>query len=455
MIRSKRTSISGWGNYPIHDCDIYRPDDAQEITEMITSAIHDHYISFGMGRSYGDASLNESNGIILNTRLNHFIAFDDVAGVLTCESGVSLEEIIRYFLPKGYFLPTTPGTKFVTVGGAIANDVHGKNHHKDGCFSEFVLDFSLLLANGNIIDCSRTSHSDIFWATIGGIGLTGIILTARIQLIRVETSYMRMHVQKAVNLDEALSLFTAEDEQYQYSVAWIDCVAGGKSLGRSVLMRANHATRNELKVGKAEPLSVMDKRKLNVPFNLPSITLNRLSIRMFNYFYYSTAKNNITSIVDYDSFFYPLDSILNWNRMYGKKGFIQYQAVFPSIRGREGLIALLEKLSQSHRSSFLAILKSSGEQNKGLLSFPTKGFTLALDIPIKDDSIFRFIQELDDIVIRHGGRVYLAKDACMTQESFEAMYAPSLDAFKKIKQKVDPNHVFSSSMARRLGIVEV
>lgn len=248
-----------------------------------------------------------------------------------------------------------------------------------------------------------------------------------------------------------MELFQESDDKYKYSVAWIDCLAGGKSLGRSVLMRGNHATATDVK--NKEPLFVKDKNKLNVPFNLPGFILNQFSIKAFNSLYYSKYKDNSHVLTDYDSFFYPLDSVSNWNRIYGKKGFLQYQAVIPSQSGRTGLIQLLEKLSSSKKSSFLAVLKSSGEQNQGLLSFPKRGYTLALDIPIHDDSIFRLIKDLDNIVLKHDGRVYLAKDSVMDYETFKVMY-PNAKRFKKIKDELDPNHLFSSSMARRLKLVE-
>ncbi|ASS73893.1 FAD-linked oxidase [Tumebacillus algifaecis] len=452
MIKHKESLIAGWGNYPAEVCNVYRPDRVRDITELIASGAQPHYISRGLGRSYGDTALNHGSGVLLHTEFARFVHFDEQTGILECEAGVSFEEIIEHFLPRGWFLPVTPGTKFVTVGGAIANDVHGKNHHVDGTFSQHVLDFKLLLASGEIVHCSREEQSDLFYATIGGVGLTGVILTARFRLIPVESAYLEVDYLKAKNLDHAFELFAQTNEKYQYSVAWIDCLSKGDNLGRSVLMLGNHAPASKVKTG-GDPLRIKNKPKFNVPFNFPSFVLNRWSIRAFNFAYYNIHQNEKSKIVDYDSFFYPLDSVHNWNRAYGKKGFVQYQAVFPPETSRQGLTEMLKRLSQSGRSSFLAVLKSSGEQNGGLLSFPFKGYTLALDIPLHDDGLFPFLRELDELVAAHGGRIYLAKDSEASPATFANMY-PDLAKFQAVKAAVDPNNVFSSSQARRLGIVE-
>ncbi|MFC5528994.1 FAD-binding oxidoreductase [Cohnella yongneupensis] len=451
MNGAKKQKMSGWGRYPVQESYVVRPENYDQLRESASSLSLKSYLAYGMGRSYGDSPLNKDGGLIITTKLNHFISFDEQTLTLECEAGVSFEEILDVFLPKGYFLPVTPGTKFITVGGAIANDVHGKNHHIDGAFSQHLLDFTLLLASGEVLRCSRDENVELFWATIGGIGLTGIILTAKFYLIPIETAYYDVHYQQARNLDEALRLFNESDDQYRYSVAWIDCLAKGSSLGRSVLMRGNHA--NLATVKKRDPLQILHKTKLSIPIDFPSFILNKLTIKSFNSLYYNIHPKDSHKIVGYDSFFYPLDSIHQWNRMYGKKGFVQYQAVFPPETSHQGLTEMLECLSSSNRASFLAVLKSSGAESGGLLSFPKKGYTLALDIPINNDAIFSFLYSLDEIVIRHGGRVYLAKDSTLAPEHFAAMY-PSLERFKQIKNRVDPDHVFSSSMARRLRIVE-
>jgi FAD/FMN-containing dehydrogenase len=444
-------NMSGWGRYPVQQGFVARPHDLRDIRHLLANRHVNNWIAYGLGRSYGDTALNENGGMMVMTAWNHMLRFDETTGMLECEAGVTFEEILNVMLPRGYFLPVTPGTKFVTVGGAIANDVHGKNHHVNGTFSRYVESITLLVASGEVVTCSRTNHPDLFWATVGGLGLTGIMLTVRFRMIRIETAYFDVHYQRAANLDEALRLFRESDGAYQYSVAWIDCLAKGSALGRCVLMRGNHATAEQVRRIR-QPLAVRHGTKAAIPFDFPSFVLNPFTIKVFNQLYYYIHPRDARKIVGYDSFFYPLDSIGQWNRMYGKRGFLQYQAVFPPETCQAGLTEMLEKLSDANRSSFLAVLKSSGEEGEGLLSFPQKGFTLALDIPF-DDTLLAFVSELDELVIRHRGRVYLAKDATLTPAHFETMY-PRAKQFRQIIRKWDPEQRFSSSMARRLNLVE-
>jgi decaprenylphospho-beta-D-ribofuranose 2-oxidase len=452
-VRAVETNVSGWGRYPVERCYVYRPEKRSDVARVLSSGNYSFFISGGLGRSYGDAALNRGNGIISHLRLNRFLGFDSGTAVLECESGVSLAEIIETFLPRGFFLPVTPGTKYVTVGGAIASDVHGKNHHVDGTFAEFLVDFQLQSCTGEIFTCSREERPEVFWATVGGMGLTGAILSARIRLRPVEAAYVRADYRKTQNLDDALCAFAESDDDYRYSVAWIDGLASGASLGRSILMRANDATADELrsKTPLQDPLSVRKRRSAAISFDFPSITLNRASIQAFNTLYYRKQRNATAVLVDYESFFYPLDSIGNWNRLYGRRGFVQYQTALPLEGGREGLIALLERLSAAKRASFLAVLKRFGKANPGLLSFPFEGYTLALDLPNRP-GLQAFLGELDQITLRYGGRVYLAKDAALTPEAFSAMY-PEVEEFRRIKREVDPQGRFSSSLARRIGLV--
>lgn len=450
--RSVTKSISGWGNFPVQTCTLYRPEKVRDVATIVREAPGTSIIPRGLGRSYGDAALNADGAVMLLERLDRLAAFDPQTGVVRCEGGTSLADLLEIFVPRGWFLPVTPGTRFVTLAGAIAADVHGKNHHRDGCISEFVTDFDLVTASGETITCSREQNAEVFWATVGGMGLTGVILRAGLRLIKIETAYITVDYRKAQNLDHALSLFS-EDANYQYSVAWIDCLATGSMLGRSVLMRGNHTPLTQLTGPyRNEPLKLRRGRAKNVPINMPSFVLNGTSIRAFNAMYYAK-HDDARSVTSYEQFFYPLDSIRHWNRMYGKRGFVQYQAVFPPETSRDGLVKLLEQLSASGAASFLAVLKTFGPQNQGMLSFPRAGQTLALDLPNTGESLLQLVRELDKTVLDHGGRVYLAKDACLDRAAFEAMY-PRLAEFKAVKARLDPQNRFASSQSRRLGITE-
>jgi FAD/FMN-containing dehydrogenase len=379
------------------------------------------------------------------------LAFDEQTGILSCEAGVAIKEILEVFVPRGWFPAVTPGTKFVTVGGAVAFDVHGKNHHQDGSFSRYVHSLKLILASGEIVRCSRHQNSDLFWATVAGMGLTGFITEVEFSLRPVETAYINSRSIKARNLDEAIALFHQYERKYQYSAAWINCLASGQSLGQSILTFGNHAAIADLNPEQqAEPLKLKPKRRLTIPFDLPTGLLNRYTISRFNAFYYARQRSrHFFSVVDYNSFFYPLDFLGNWNRLYGKRGFIQYQCVFPTAISREALVKILGLCSQRGWGSFLGVLKRLGQQ-EGWLSFPMAGYTLALDMPIKPE-LWKFLDELDKIVVQYGGRVYLAKDARLSSESFQKMY-PNFPKWLEVKSRVDPHNVFSSALSRRLQI---
>jgi decaprenylphospho-beta-D-ribofuranose 2-oxidase len=444
--------LSGWGNYPVESCHVSRPETATALRDVVLRGEQQSYISRGLGRAYGDSALNRDQGVLLQTAQDRLLAFDAELGLLTCEAGVSFAEIIDVFLPRGWALPTTPGTKFVTVGGAIAADVHGKNHHRDGSFGEFVVDLRLLAANGEILRCARDQNSDVFWATIGGMGLTGCILSATFRLLPVETVYVDVDYRRTANLDDTLEQMTATNRDYRFSVAWIDCLARGASLGRSVLMLANDAPRSALPPGlQTDPLRLPRRRRKSVPFQFPSFVLNSWSASVFNELYYRSHHDR-RRIVDVDSFFYPLDAVLHWNRIYGRRGFLQYQALFPPQTSHDALARLLERVASLRQASFLAVLKSMGPAGSGWLSFPQEGHTLALDIPHRGENMVRLMCELDDLVLENGGRLYLAKDATMSAETFAKMY-PNLPRFRQLKAQLDPHDRFSSSQARRLGIV--
>lgn len=406
----------------------------------------------GLGRSYGDTAINEKGIVLDMCRMNRMRHFDATTGILDCEGGVSLAEILETFVPRGWFLAVTPGTKFVTVAGAIANDVHGKNHHGDGTFARFVLSLELWTPARGVVHCSPSKNSEIFWATVGGIGLTGVILSARIQLRAIESAYVTVDYLRCPHLDAVLEEMESTDHNYLYSVAWIDCLAKRANLGRSVLMRGDHARLNDLpRRYDKNPYKISKHPPLAVPIDFPGFALNNLSIKAFNQLFYWKNRDRLDVITNYESYFYPLDGIHDWNRMYGRRGFIQYQAAFP-FEGRMGLVRMLELLSEQKRASFLAVLKCFGPSNPGLLSYPMPGYTLALDIPNKS-GIEDFTKELDRILLDHGGRLYLAKDALTDAATFAAMY-PGLDAFREQCALLDPNALLSSCQARRLHLLK-
>ncbi|MBI2429260.1 MAG: FAD-binding oxidoreductase [Ignavibacteriales bacterium] len=436
--------VTGWGNYPVVEATVHTPSTIDDVKKIISST--DELIARGLGRSYGDSSLNHT--ILSTLRLNHILAFDEQTGTLTCEAGVSLAEILDAFVPRGWFLPVTPGTKYVTVGGAVASDIHGKNHHVSGSFSNHVHSFKMLLGDGTIVVCSRTENVDLFWATCGGMGLTGVILEATFSLIKIETAYIRQRVIKARNIDEALDYFE-ENQHWTYSVAWIDCLAKGDSLGRSALILGEHATKDEVGYKYRDPLKIDRPFSASVPFFFPDFVLNTYTIQVFNMVRYASYFSR-DSFVEYEPFFYPLDMILDWNKIYGKRGFTQYQFVIPKKSSAEGLKTILKRISESGEGSFLAVLKLFGKQ-EGILSFPQEGYTLALDFPLTQKSMNLFT-ELDEIITHFGGRLYLTKDVRMKKEIFEKGYE-NLPRFMEIKRRHDPQKKFLSLQSRRIGIV--
>lgn len=448
MVPSSVQRLSGWGRHPVQKCRVFRPEKVSELADVLASAPHGGVVPRGLGRAYGDAALNEGGAVVSQLRLNRMLGFDASAGVLECEAGVSFGEIVDTFLPRGWFLAVTPGTRFVTVGGAIAADVHGKNHHRDGTLAAFVESFRLLTPARGLIDCSRDQNADAFWATLGGMGLTGAVVSARIRLIPVESAWMTVDHVRAAGLDAALERFAETDERYRYSVAWIDCLARGASLGRSVLMLGDHARAGDV-TGNA--LRLRAKRGPRVPIDAPSALLNRFAVGAFNRLYHAAHPDRPGRPASIDSYFYPLDAVRDWNRLYGRRGFVQYQAVVPHEGGRDALARLLERVSKSGRASFLAVLKRFGAANEAPLSFPRPGWTLALDMPVAA-GIEAFLRQLDRVVLDAGGRVYLAKDAALDAATFAAMY-PEAPRFREVKRGLDPDGVLSSSLARRVGLV--
>ena len=410
-------------------------------------------IARGLGRSYGDAALN-SGGQVLGMRwLDCYLAFDAEAGALTCEAGVTLERIISDFAPRGWFPMITPGTKFVTVGGCIANDVHGKAHHAQGSFSSCVDAMTVLLASGDVVRASPDENADLFWATFGGMGLLGIVLTARIRLRRIETTYFRQKAVRVNDLESMLAALEENDRSFTYSVATLDVMATGARLGRGVLSLGEHAARAELPARLADdPLRVSGPPRLAVPFELPELTLNPLTVRIVNAAI-QRIQGGAPPFGHYEGFFYPLDKIASWNRGYGRRGFAQYQFVLPFSDGPRRMRDILGTILSSGELPFLNVLKRFGKQSGGLLSFPREGYTFAIDFPVRKNTV-ALLHRLDTMVLDAGGRVYLGKDSYLEAATFRAMY-PEIDRWLETKARYDPHGVFTSDLARRVGLARV
>jgi FAD/FMN-containing dehydrogenase len=430
--------LTSWGRYPRIKATSSSFETEKELPPLIER--EKELIPRGMGRSYGDSAINTR--VITTARYNKIHSFDSVNGVVVCESGVTLAELIEIYLSRGWFLSITPGTRLITLGGAIASDVHGKNHHTAGCFSECVLWFDLLLPDKSIVRCSREENRELFLATCGGMGLTGIIMTTAIKLKRVNSAFIRETVVRCNNLSEIFQRF----EEYQsttFSVAWIDCLASGKRIGRSVLMAGEHADTGRLNM--ALP------RSLSVPFDFPGFCLNKYSVAIFNQLYFHKSPSLVKDrLVLLEPFFYPLDKIGNWNRIYGRKGFTQYQVVIPRQSAYDALKKILNRIAEEGLGSFLAVLKLLGPENENYISFPMDGYTLALDFKIQP-KLFPFLDELDRIVMDFGGRIYLTKDVRMSKEVFRKGY-PRWEKFAEIREKYDMKGTFESLQSKRLEV---
>jgi FAD/FMN-containing dehydrogenase len=425
------TGVS-WGRWPRHE---------QRIIPLVNRfdplPDNDSMLVFGNGRSYGDVCLNAGGTLLAARGLDRFISFDATSGVLECEAGVLLSEIISLTLPHGWFPPVTPGTAMVTVGGAIANDVHGKNHHRAGSFGHHLLSFELRRSSGEILRCAPDQRADWFAATIGGLGLTGMISTARLQMRRVPGEWIAGDSQRFGNLEEFFELAAQSDAAYEYTVAWLDCAASGRKLGRGVFMRGNHVQHD------ARPPR---GHSLRFPLTPPISPVTGLSVRLFNELYFHRpAAQHAHAIWHYQPFLFPLDRLLDWNRLYGPRGFFQYQCVLPGAAATAALPEMLQLIARSRQGSFLVVLKQFGEQpSRGLLSFPRPGVTLALDFPNRGEPTLQLLESLDAITRAAGGAVYPAKDARMSAQSFQ-QYFP---AWTKLEDYIDP--MFSSSFWRRV-----
>lgn len=428
--------LSSWGNYPsVEHTNIISYNWRHDIPHFVDSG---SYLAYGLGRSYGDSCLNDNNTLLHTVQLNKFISFDPTTGILHCEAGVSLEHILQEFAPRGWFLPVTPGTKYVTVGGAVANDVHGKNHHRRGTFGSHVKAITLLRSDGKTYYCTPTHHKELFAATIGGMGLTGLITDVAFQLLPIESTYIDNQSEKFSSVDDFFILCEDSEEDFEYTVAWIDCLAKGNNLGRGHYYRGNHSKKKR-KHREKKPLGV-------IPFFAPEFVLNPLSIAAFNTLYYNKQFGTLVkNTIHYEPFFYPLDIVHQWNKLYGKRGFLQYQCVVPLHNGSDAIKELLARVSASGSASFLAVLKKFGHiPSPGMMSFPCEGYTLTLDFAMRGETTLHLLRTLDDVVKKAGGRLYPAKDARMSSEMFQYGYPQWTD----FSHYIDP--LFSSTFWRRV-----
>ncbi len=459
-MESTRGLLTGWGRTAPSSSDIVHAVHPDVVTAAMAGATAAStpatrgLIARGLGRSYGDAAQNAGGTVLDATWLDAVHAADLDTGLITVGAGISLQTLMERFVPLGWFVPVTPGTRLVTVGGAIAADIHGKNHHVDGSFCSHVTSFTLVTPTGTT-SVSAASDPDLFWATAGGMGLTGIIIDATVQMIPVETSYMLVDTERAPDLDSVMDKMLTGDAEYRYSVAWIDCQSTGSRLGRSVLTRGDHARLEDLperlRRDRGRARAFTPRTLARVPLTPPSGLLNPLTVGAFNEFWFQKApRRQMGKPHHMSGFFHPLDGVASWNRLYGKRGFLQYQFVVPDRHG-ETVRRVIERLTEVKLASFLAVLKRFGPGDPGPLSFPMPGWTLALDLPVGYPTLDGLLDDLDGAVIDAGGRVYLAKDSRVSPTAFRAMY-PGLDQWLSVRNRVDPDGVLRSDLGRRLGL---
>ena len=426
-----------WGSHPNIKCNELELKSSSYLKTTILN--NDELITHGNGRCYGDSGINKT--IIKSINYNSIISFNEEQGTLEAQSGVLLKDILKLIVPKGWFLKVTPGTKYITLGGAIASDIHGKNHHIDGCFSESVISFNLMLPDGSIENCKK--GEELFLASCGGMGLTGVILDAKISLMKVNSKYINTVSIKTNNLKETFDVFESK-ASHKYSVAWLDCSAGENNLGRGLVSIGDFSSDGNLSYESS--LSSM-----NIPSWMPSIFINRYTVKIFNFLYYNLQSEKIKKAkINLDKFFYPLDGLNNWNNLYGKNGFIQYQFILPKDQSYKGMQEVLKFISSEKLYSFLAVLKLYGEENENYLSFPLNGYSLAIDFKMSDD-LYALLKKLDSIILKYKGRIYLSKDVRINREDFEINYS-KIDKFRNLRKKYHMDKKFQSLQSKRVKI---
>jgi decaprenylphospho-beta-D-ribofuranose 2-oxidase len=452
MNGGRRSGFTGWGRTAPTVARVITPGSAEELEAVLADAGSRGVIARGLGRSYGDAAQNAGGDVVLTGRLNRILDLDLAHGTVTVESGVSLDHLMRTLVPLGFWPAVSPGTRQVSVGGAIASDIHGKNHHRDGTFGANVETMVLVTPAKGTLTLTPAATPEEFWATTGGMGLTGLIRQATVGLRPIETATMRVDSERTPDLDTTMGLMADMDRGYRYAVAWIDCLARGSSLGRSILEFGDHARLDELPPRKRDPrraLRFAPSDFVAAPPWAPSGLLNRWSVAAFNELWYrKSPRRSRGHLVSAASFFHPLDMVSGWNRIYGTRGFLQYQVLIPDGQ-EEALRAILEALVKARCASFLAVLKRFGAANPAPLSFPRPGWTLALDLPVAFSGLATLLDHLDEMVVGAGGRVYLAKDSRLRPDLLEAMY-PELPRWRAIRDRLDPEHRMCSDLTRRL-----